>query len=86
MTLKRSKTKTPAKEYVEKAKALPKPEAERLMARMRGRFVRRIEDRRFSRLEALALQLEFEDEQLKEWRKNMARLRAKDKDGDKGRK
>ena len=49
------------------------------MARMRGRFTRRLEDKKFSATEALALQLEFEDAQLKEWRKTVARMREKRK-------
>jgi hypothetical protein len=72
--------KTPADEYLEKAKALSRKEAERLMARMRGRYNRRLGDKRISPVEALALQLEFEDEQLKEWRKNWAEVKRKEKD------
>ena len=76
----RSKTlKSPAKDYLEKAKGLSKQNAERLMARMRGRFTRRLEDKRYTALEALALQLQFEDEQLMEWRKKVAEIRSKHK-------
>jgi len=80
MKQRRKKLNPPAKEYLEKAKDLSKKDAERLMARMRGRFTRRLEDKKYSATEALALQLEFEDEQLKEWRKSVARIRAKRKD------
>lgn len=76
---KRKKLKLPAEQYVAAAKALSKQEAERLMSRMRGKFVRRWTDIRLTRLEALALQLEFEDEELKEWRKNLAKLRERKK-------
>jgi hypothetical protein len=69
------KFKTPAPEYFERAKRLNNEETERLMARMRGRFARRIEDRQVSTLEALALQIEFEDEELAEWRERMAEIR-----------
>lgn len=75
----RKKQKRPEKEYLKKAKDLPKKDAERLMARMRGKFTRRLEDKGFSATEALALQLEFEDEQLKEWRKSVAKIREKHK-------
>ena len=77
MSLKRTKSKAPAKEYLEKAKALRKRDAERLQARMKGRYVRRLEDKKLSAIEALALQLEYDDEQLTEWRKNMAKVRGK---------
>jgi arsenate reductase-like glutaredoxin family protein len=80
MNFKRTKHKPPAKEYLEKAQDLSKKDAERLLARMRGRFARRLEDNRFTAIEALALQLEFEDEQLMEWRKNLAKTRDKRKD------
>ena len=79
MTLRRKKRYSAKKEYLEKAKGLAKTEAERLMARMRGRFTRRLEDKKFTAVEALALQLEFEDEQLKQWRKAVAELRKKEK-------
>jgi hypothetical protein len=68
---------TPTEEYLEKAKQLSDEEAERLLARMRGRFARRVEDKKLSKTEALALQLEFEDEELTEWREKMAEIRAK---------
>ena len=67
----------PPEEYLEKAKQLDQDEAERLSARMRGRFMRRVEDKKLSRTEALALQLQFEDEELAEWRERMAEIRAK---------
>jgi hypothetical protein len=71
--------KTPAEEYIEKAKLLSKEETERLMSRMRSKLMRRLEDNKFSELEAVAIQLEIEDEELNEWRKNMAEIRKKSK-------
>ena len=76
---KRKKRYSPKSEYLDKAKGLTKKDAERLMARMRGRFARRLEDKRFTAIEAIALQLEFEDEQLKAWRKAVAAIREKHK-------
>jgi hypothetical protein len=77
MSGKRRELKPPSERYLEQAKALSKLEAERLMSRMRGRFSRRLEDRRLTCIEVLALQLEHEDEELKEWRKNVARIRER---------
>jgi len=71
--------RTPAEEYLEKAKLLSKEETERLMSRMRSKLTRRLEDNKFSELEAVAIQLELEDEELNEWRKNMAEIRKKSK-------
>lgn len=73
------KMKTPAEEYLEKASLLSDEEVERLLARMRGKFTRRVEDKKLSRTEALAFQLEFEDEELAEWRKKMSEIRANHK-------
>ncbi len=71
--------KTPAEEYVEKAKILSKEETERLMSRMRSKLTKRLEGNKFSELEAVAIQLEIEDEELNEWRQNMAEIRKKSK-------
>lgn len=63
--------------YVEKVKKLSKIETERLLSRMSGKLPRRLEKDKLSRDEALALQMELEDEQLQEWRKMMASLNQK---------
>ena len=80
MKIKRIKLEPPSKEYLQKAKTLPKKEAERLMSRMRGKFARRLEDQKFTATETIALQLAYEDEQLTEWRKNIAKIREKKKE------
>jgi hypothetical protein len=69
------KSHSPSETYLEKAKLLSSEDAERLMARMRGRFRRRTEDKKLSEVEALALQLEYEDEELAEWRQRMTEIR-----------
>ncbi|MDD4911526.1 MAG: hypothetical protein PHP57_04475 [Sideroxydans sp.] len=63
--------------YAEKVKKLSKIESERLLSRMSGKLPRRLEKDKLSREEALALQMELEDEQLQEWRKMMATLNSK---------
>ena len=64
----------PSDEYLEKAKLLSKEDVEHLFARMRGKLARRLGDRDLSPVEAIALQLEFEDEKLKEWREQWAEI------------
>lgn len=64
--------------YLEKAEKLTEEESERLLSRMRGKPARRLEDKKLTTLEALAIQLEFDDEQLAEWRKNMQELKEKE--------
>jgi len=45
---------------------------------MGGKLDRRLEKNKLSKEEALAIQMELEDEQLHEWRKMMHELKAKD--------
>lgn len=67
--------KIPSEQYLEKAKLLTKEETERLLARMRGKLARRLEDKKLTALESVAIQLEIEDEELAEWRQKMAEIR-----------
>lgn len=71
----RRQEKLPAEKFILRAKALPEPEAKSLMSRMRGKFIRRREDKRLNNIEVLALQLEHEDDELKSWRQGLARIR-----------
>lgn len=73
------KIKTASDEYIDKAKNLTAEEVEKLQSRMRGKLARRAEDKKVSLLEALAIQLELDDEQLADWRKNIQAIRKKDK-------
>ena len=50
-------------EYLEKALLLSAEEQERLLSRMTGKLPRRLEKDKLSVAEALAIQLEIEDEQ-----------------------
>jgi hypothetical protein len=71
--------KAPDQEYLEKAKLLTEEETERLLSRMRGKLMRRLEDKKLSVLDVAAIQLEIEDGELNEWRKKMAEIREKTK-------
>lgn len=72
------KIDAPSEEYLIKAKNLSEAEAERVLSRMRGKVRRRYDKDRLHNLEAIAIQLELEDEQLEEWRENMKAIRAKE--------
>lgn len=65
--------------YIEKAKNLSQEESERLQSRMRGKLTRRLEDEKLNTIEALAIQLQLDDEQLQEWRDKMQEINKKDK-------
>ena len=71
-------TKTIKPEYLAKVKLLTKEETERLLSRMGGKLDRRLEKNKLSREEAVARQLELEDQQLQEWRKMMRVLKEKE--------
>ncbi len=70
--------KMPTEEYLAKAKKLTKKESEYLFSRMGGKLGRRIDDNKLVPLEALAIQLEIEDEDRNEWRKKFAEIKARD--------
>jgi hypothetical protein len=75
MRLRRTETQTPASNFVEQARALTKPEIDKLRQRVNSRFERRKEDRHRAAIEILALQLEFEAAQLTAWRNGVTKLR-----------
>lgn len=66
-------------DYLAQARALSKEEQERVLSRMTGKLPRRLEKDKLNREEALAIQLELEDEQLQEWREKMHALKAESK-------
>jgi hypothetical protein len=71
--------KVASEEYQEKAKLLNADEAERLLSRMSGKLPKRLDKDKMSKEEALALQLEIEDEHLNEWREKMAKINSESK-------
>jgi hypothetical protein len=74
------KINPPTRESVEKAMALSRNEAELLFSRMGAKLNRRLRDGTFNPVEIVAIQLELEEEQLREWRSNFAKLKEKYKD------
>ena len=62
-------------EYLEKVEHLTPEETERLLSRMHGKLPRRLEKGKLSQQEALAIQMELEDEQLQEWREMVKMLK-----------
>ena len=66
-------------EYLEKVALLTGNETERLLSRMHGKLPRRLEKGKLSQSEALAIQMELEDEQLQEWREMVKMLKKTSK-------
>ncbi len=77
------KLKLSSPHYLEKAAALSQEEAERLFSRMRGKLARRLENEKIDSLEAVALQLQIEDEDLAEWRQRWDELSKRESARDK---
>lgn len=64
-------------DYVAKAKALNEEDRDRVLSRMGGKLPKRLHKEKLTIEEAIAIQLELEDEQLDEWRANMAIIQEK---------
>lgn len=73
------KINKPDQDYIENARLLTEEEAERLQSRMSEKLRRQLKKEKFSTLEALAIQLQREDEQLNEWRQALLKNSAKEK-------
>lgn len=66
-------------DYAEEAKKLNTEQKERLLSRMSGKLPKRLKKEKLTELEALAIQLELEDEQLAEWKERVDAIRDKEK-------
>ncbi|MEI7917518.1 MAG: hypothetical protein WCH41_06890 [Methylophilaceae bacterium] len=64
-------------DYIQKAKGLSQEERDRLLSRMVGKLPKRLQKEKLTPDEAIAIQLEVEEEQLQEWRINMAAIKEK---------
>ena len=63
--------------YLEQAKQLSAEETERILSRMGGKLRRKKDKEKVDCLEAIAIQLEIEDEMLREWRERFAEIKAR---------
>ena len=69
--------RVPSEKYLLLAQELTTEQSERLFSRMGNKLGRRFDDSKIVALEALAMQLEIEDENLKEWRERLSEIRKK---------
>ncbi len=65
-------------DYTAQAQKLSVAQKERLLSRMSGKLPKRLAKEKLTELEAIAIQLELEDEQLQEWKEKVASIRAKE--------
>lgn len=68
--------KTPSEMFIEQAQLLDETTAEKVLSRMTGKLPKRYMKEKLSKIEALAIQLELEDELLQDWRKNFAQIKS----------
>ena len=64
-------------DYIQKAKSLSQEERDRILSRMVGKLPKRLQKEKLTPDEAIAIQLEVEEEQLQEWRINLAAIKEK---------
>ena len=62
--------------YLDKAENLTAEAAAALLSRLSGKLPKRLDKNKISLLDALAMQLEIEDEQLSEWRERMYAIQS----------
>lgn len=65
--------------YAAIVKKLNGEQRERLLSRMTGKLPKRLAKDKLSENEAIATQLELEDEQLQEWKAKVTAIRLKEK-------
>ena len=70
--------KIASQEYLDKASQLNEEEQERILSRMSGKLPNRLFKAKLKKEEAIAIQLEIEDEQLNEWREKMHAISEKE--------
>jgi hypothetical protein len=77
--------KNPSEAFIKLAEELDEVSAEKVLSRMTGKLPKRFIKEKLTRNEAIAIQLELEDELLQEWRENFAKaqVRAEKKSKDK---
>jgi len=69
--------KNPSDEFIKLAESMDETASERILSRMTGKLPKRLRKEKLTKIEAIAIQLELEDELLQEWRKNFAEIKTK---------
>jgi hypothetical protein len=70
--------KNASEDFIKLAETLDEESAERILSRMTGKLPKRLIKEKLTKVEAIALQLELEDELLQDWRKNFAKVNSSD--------
>lgn len=70
--------KNASEDFIKLAEKLDEESAEKVLSRMTGKLPKRFIKEKLTKVEAIALQLELEDELLQDWRKNFAKVNSSD--------
>lgn len=70
--------KNASEDFIKLAEKLDEESAEKILSRMTGKLPKRFIKEKLTKVEAIALQLELEDELLQDWRKNFAKVNSSD--------
>lgn len=69
--------KNPSEAFIKLAEGLDEISAEKVLSRMTGKLPKRFIKEKLTKNEAIAIQLELEDELLQEWRENFAKAQVR---------
>ncbi len=69
--------KNPSEAFIKLAEELDETSAEKVLSRMTGKLPKRFIKEKLTKNEAIAIQLELEDELLQEWRENFAKAQVR---------
>ena len=69
--------KNPSEAFIKLAEGLDEAPVEKVLSRMSGKLPKRFLKEKLTKNEAIAIQLELEDELLQEWRANFARAQLR---------
>jgi hypothetical protein len=69
--------KNPSEVFIKQAEELDETSAEKVLSRMTGKLPKRFIKEKLTKNEAIAIQLELEDELLQEWRENFAKAQVR---------
>jgi hypothetical protein len=69
--------KNPTEAFIKIAELMDDESAEKVLSRMSGKLPKRFKKEKLTKVEAIAIQLELEDELLQEWRKNYSEIKMR---------
>ena len=69
--------KNPTEAFIKIAEQMDEESSEKVLSRMTGKLPKRFKKEKLTKVEAIAIQLELEDELLQEWTKNYSEIKMR---------